>query len=107
MPLATIPTGYVVCWHPTCCGKVPAHVHINATDRYCIDCAIDTIHTATDSRPTAPVPPGYAVCRPPTCCVEVPAHVHIAATDRYCIDVAIHTWRIESIIPILIARRER
>src|SRR5438876_6726821 len=71
----------------TCCGELPTHVHIAATDGYGSDIWVRTTHTATKGRPTAPVPFGYTACRYPTCCGEDPTRVHIAAIDTYCIDV--------------------
>src|SRR5205823_397238 len=88
-PCTAIPLGYAVCGHSSCCGEESTHVHIAATDGYCIDMA--TIPTASEGRPSAAVPLGYVACRHPSCCGEVTTHIHIAATDGYCEDIAIHT----------------
>src|SRR5437868_2460648 len=82
MPYCEI-VGYI----DACCGEVPTHIHIAATDTYCPDCGIGRIaYSATEGRPTAPVPFGYAICRHSSCCGEGPTCVHITATDLYCID---------------------
>src|SRR5436190_379181 len=88
-----MPYSEMVGWIDACCGEVPTHIHIAATNSSLTDTRSrqTTTHTATESRPTAAVPSGYVVCRHSSCCGEATAHIHIAATDSYRVDSATPT----------------
>src|SRR5438270_861979 len=45
-PIAAVPFGYGVCGHPTCRKEESTHIHVGATDGYCVDQA--NIQTATE-----------------------------------------------------------
>src|SRR5438132_12962085 len=85
-----MPYSEMVGYIDACCDEATAHIHIAATDGYCIDIWVRrTIYTTTEGRPTAPVPLGYVVCRHPSCCGELPTRIHVAATDSYCEDIVV------------------
>src|SRR5205809_7727952 len=83
-----MPYSEMVGYIDACCGELPTHIHIAATDRYCSDLRVRrTIQTATEGGPAAAVLFGYVVCRHSSCCGEATTRVHVAATDTYVIDV--------------------
>src|SRR5437762_2617653 len=104
MPLAAIPTRYVVGGYPARCSEVATYVHVAATDRQRPDKkSIATTHTTPQGIPLATIPSRYATSSHATRRIEEATYVHVVPTDRYCVDSHICTRQVKSIVPILIA----
>src|SRR5437868_3129840 len=98
MPLAAIPTCYVVGAHPACCSEVATYEYVAPTDPHRIDTSVQGIRashtitrTASQRVPLAAIPARYSVGANPTCCSEGATHIHIAPTNDHCIHATIHT----------------
>src|SRR5438876_1140151 len=89
MPLATVPSSYVVGIHSTRHIEEPTYIYIAAADPYCSDFAAPVIlYTTTQRVPLIAIPACYVACAHSTRYGELTTYIHIVATDRY----RIHTF---------------